>query len=132
MVLIVCLDNRDGLMFNNRRLSRDGAVIEDMLQTVCPEILTVSSYSAELFVTQESRICISDDPLSGECYFAEDGSFSEIVDRVSALIIYRWNRAYPSDLKFPIDLYKNRMKLQGTTEFAGTSHERITKEVYSI
>jgi hypothetical protein len=48
--------------------------------------------------------------------------------RVDAVTVYRWNRHYPSDRKLDLDL--SAYKLYTNTEFAGSSHEKITKEVY--
>ena len=47
-----------------------------------------------------------------------------------ALILYRWNRRYPSDLTFRIPLSEHGWKLETVTEFSGFSHEKITEEVY--
>ena len=49
MKVIVCLDERRGMMFNKRRCSRDRAVIEDILTMYTPADLCVSTYSASLF-----------------------------------------------------------------------------------
>ena len=43
--------------------------------------------------------------------------------------LYKWNRDYPADFYFDID-YANDYKLETTLDFVGTSHEKITKEVY--
>ena len=43
-------------------------------------------------------------------------------------IVFWWNRHYPPDRKFDLDLSKwNKVSEE---EFAGYSHEKITKEVY--
>jgi len=43
------------------------------------------------------------------------------------LILYRWNRTYPADLYFTLSL--EGWTLERREEFAGSSHEKITKEV---
>ena len=43
-------------------------------------------------------------------------------------MLYRWNRRYPSDLKF--DLPLEGFTLRQRQEFAGYSHPKITEEVY--
>jgi len=51
-----------------------------------------------------------------------------VSDRVEAVILYRWNRTYPADLRFdwtPSDFY-----LESAVEFPGNSHEKITREIY--
>ena len=49
---------------------------------------------------------------------------------IDTLIIYRWNRLYHSDVKFDVDVKKSGYKLKSSTEFAGSSHDKITKEIY--
>lgn len=44
------------------------------------------------------------------------------------LVLYRWNRSYPGDVTFPWPL--TGWKLVETADFPGTSHEKITEEVY--
>ena len=44
------------------------------------------------------------------------------------IILYRWNRVYPADLYFDIDL-KN-WHIKESNDFAGSSHDKITEEVY--
>lgn len=52
--------------------------------------------------------------------------FQMMVDEV---YLYKWNRKYPSDVKFPKDML-NDFKLEGSTDFEGNSHEKITEERY--
>ena len=47
---------------------------------------------------------------------------------IESVILYKWNRRYPSDTKFDLDL--NGWTLISTTDFPGSSHEKITEEVY--
>ena len=51
------------------------------------------------------------------------------VDRLDRLIVYRWNRHYPSDVRFPLELAD--FTLQSSTEFRGSSHDLITREEYT-
>ena len=50
--------------------------------------------------------------------------------KMEQLIVYRWNRHYPSDASFPIALEAPAWQCCEMTEFRGYSHEKITKEVY--
>jgi hypothetical protein len=52
------------------------------------------------------------------------------IDRISAVTVYNWNRVYPRDLVFDIDLEKEGFSLMSSREFQGYSHENIRKEVY--
>ena len=53
---------------------------------------------------------------------------NHILDQSSTnkLIVYRWDKSYPSDHKFNL----SNWKLASTMEFMGYSHDTITKEVY--
>lgn len=133
MILAVCVDNRLGLSFNNRRLSSDKSVIEDLLQSAGSEAIYVGQYSFSLFQNVKGNICVTDSFLKhndGIC-FAEFGDFKAFVGDVQKLIVYKWNRNYPSDCKFPLELYTSNMSLRSIKEFPGYSHDCITREEYS-
>ena len=51
------------------------------------------------------------------------------VERIGEIYLYRWNRDYPADVYFPVDL--SVWKCVETKEFAGSSHEKITRERYT-
>jgi hypothetical protein len=130
MKLIICLDDKNGISFADRRQSRDRAQIEKMLQTVGEEKLYVSDYSASLFgeIPENVIVCASpvDEAKDGYCFIERDDvSFCDFEE----IIIYRWNRVYPSDEKFDVSLLDGK-NLVSTTDFKGNSHERITEEVY--
>ena len=130
MKLIFCLDDRGGMMFNGRRQSQDKELRKRILDTLGGKPLIMSSYSSKQFV-EDGNIITSDAPQSSanDCvYFVEDLPFS--LDRVDSVTIYRWNRLYPSDVKFDVDLNKNGFVLDSIYEFEGSSHEKITEEKY--
>lgn len=132
MILIVCLDDNNGMMFNKRRQSKDSAVRADMIAHAGGSAVWMSSYSAKQFEEPEAVISVDDAFLEkagdGEFCFLEGEGALAAEDRIEKLIVYKWNRMYPSDVKFDIDL--SSWKLDSTAEFAGSSHEKITKEVY--
>ena len=57
-------------------------------------------------------------------------SINNYIEKIDNIIIYKWNRIYPSDLYFDIDIKNGQWKLIETEEFQGSSHEKITKEIY--
>lgn len=132
MTLIVCLDNRNGMLFNKRRQSRDVCVYERILQITAGNRLYVSEYSAELFQNQACVISenIFNETADDDFVFAECEISSGILKSVERLIVYRWNRDYPSDVKFPYDAAMELFRKESTYEFQGNSHVRITEEVY--
>lgn len=44
--------------------------------------------------------------------------------------LFRWDRTYPADRYFDLQLGSGQWHLVGTSEFAGHSHDLITMEVY--
>ena len=49
MIGIVCLDQKNGMYFNERRQSRDRYVIRDIVEMTKDAVLHINSYSKELF-----------------------------------------------------------------------------------
>ena len=133
MHIIVCLDDRDGMLFNRRRQSSDRAVCDHIL-TRLQQPLWVSPYSAKLFADHPDQIFVAEDPLAdcpedGIC-FLENIPLEPYTDRITKVTVYRWNRHYPADRKFPLAAVLVNWQLGESGEFAGNSHERITWEVY--
>lgn len=133
MILVTAIDDRMGMMFNRRRQSQDRGLREDLLQSLGQARLWMSPYTAKQFAQdRDIRICVDDCFLEkageGEYCFLEDPTILTDVSQVEKLIIYWWNRVYPSDRSFPIDL--RTWTLASVAEFPGHSHEKITKEEY--
>lgn len=131
MRAFICVDDGNGRLFCGRRQSRDRMLTEDMLKTVGDGTLFIEKYSETLFETKERKISVcSEPPVSAdEYFFFEKTDPSEYEKHVSEWIVYRWNRLYPSDEKFGVDL-SDGFRLVSSEDFVGSSHERITKEVY--
>ena len=131
MKLIVCMDDRCGVLFNNRRVSSDREVVKHILEAIGREKLYCSQYSSELF--PEDRVCVVDSPadLQSDAHcFWEGQDLTAIADQVRELVVYKWNRRYPYDCAFPVELFENKLACIAKEEFAGSSHDRITCEVY--
>ena len=131
MNLIVTLDDGNGMAFNHRRQSRD-RVLNERILALCKGRLTVNAYTAKLFSDTGAELTVTEDPpaLAGEddwC-FAEDFPIAPYADRIKKLVVFRWNRSYPSDRKF--DLPLTDWKRISQTDFPGSSHEKITEEIY--
>ena len=127
MTLYICLDDRNGLKFNKRRQSRDAAVLEDIRSQLKGPLL-IGSYSEKLMA--EAGIPCVLPPETAEDFFAEDVPSEENLARTAKIVIYRWNRLYPADVRWEPDLAAMGFALRETTEFPGRSHEKITREVY--
>ena len=130
MKLIFCLDDKGGMMFNKRRQSQDKELRKRILETLNGKPLIMSPYSSKQFV-EGGNIIISDAPQSETkhgVYFVEDLPY--FLSDVDEITVYKWNRHYPSDVKFGIDLSKEGFILDTVYEFEGSSHEKITEEKY--
>ena len=133
MNLIICIDNKNGIMFNGRRQSRDRAVCEDILDMTGEQLLYTSRYSFSLFEEYaDSRVICSDSPAFSagrdDYCFAEDIEPADAAGRADKLIAYCWNKTYPADRYFDMDA--ELFRLVSETEFKGSSHEKITKRMY--
>lgn len=132
MVIFVCLDDNNGMLFHHRRQSRDKAVIEDML-SIAEGKLWMNTYSAGLFGAVSDMIVADDDvpacvPEGGWC-FLENISVGLYEDKIERLIVYSWNRVYPADTYMDIDLSQGWIVTE-IKEFGGKSHEKITRKTY--
>ena len=135
MKVIVCVDDNNGMMFSNRRQSRDRILIDDVVKNVVGGNLLMTPYSEILFKDSDiesfflSEYILEEADPEDYC-FIENKALLPYSDRIDELIIYRWNRTYPADMHLDIDPEALSLKLVSTTEFAGSSHEKITKELY--
>lgn len=132
MTFYICLDDRNGMLFNNRRQSRDAAVLADIRNCI-GDVLTVEAFSEALVNQAGIPFVIAPEnweDLSPQThFFLETGEKAapRLADRI---VIYRWNRSYPGDVFWKADLTELGFSLAETSEFPGKSHDRITKEVY--
>ncbi len=131
MILMCCVDDQMGLQFNRRRQSKDAAVRQRMLE-LAGGALRVSPFTARQFEAS-AGVYVGDDYLSaakdGQSCFCEDLEYLEHAEKIEKIILFRWNRLYPSDLKFQ---FPGSWRLEQTRDFPGTSHETITMEVYDL
>ena len=129
----ITVDDKYGLMFNHRRQSRDKLLIDDLCKKYNGTIY-ISEYSAPLFVEHTDRICVLDNPLAdcpdGALAFVEGMHLGQYMDEIGELIVYHWNRLYPSDMRLDIDVRTCGLKMNAKYEFKGNSHDKITKGIY--
>lgn len=132
MYLIACVEDRMGMLFNHRRVSQDKAVCKNIIDMCEKQKIYIQEYSFVLFKDYDpDNIKIMKDffssDLRGQYVFVENPE-SVKEEMLEKIILYHWNRKYPADQFFPIDL--TGWKLSETAEFSGNSHEKITKEIY--
>lgn len=136
MILIAAVDNNYGMMFHNRRQSQDRVLRERVLDLIKDKCLWMNSYTGKQFteVAGKVRICASDDFLekvpSGDYCFVENNAVSSYESKIEKIVLFKWNRTYPADFYFDINLNENGWNLISSDEFTGYSHDKITMEVY--
>ncbi|MBE5877305.1 MAG: ribonuclease Z [Lachnospiraceae bacterium] len=135
MNIIAAIDDKQGMMFNKRRQSKDRGLRKNMLSEVGDAKLWMNAYSFEQFEeAMGTNVSVAEDFVDkaevGEYCFVENIAITEYEGKIENLILYKWNRVYPSDLKLDIDLNSSNWQLVTTEEFEGSSHDKITKEVW--
>ena len=107
MKVIVCCENSNGMLFNNRRVSQDRVVLERIVDLTKSNKLWMDNYSYSLFEKLNAlNISLAENPLAE----AADSEYCFI------------------DKELDVDL--SEWKLNYSEEFSGNSHEKITMEVY--
>ena len=132
MIIFVAIDNNNGTMFNNRRQSRDRVLCSKMLTIADGATFWINTYSQKLFIGF-GGVEIADDFLdragTGEYCFVENVPLAPYVDKIEKIYLIKWNRVYPSDTYFDLDMSLG-WNLQSAEDFEGLSHDKITMEVY--
>ena len=131
MTVFICVDDNFGLTFNNRRQSRDSVVVEKIREITGENKLFIRPFSEKMInegvVVSENML---DECKEGDFCFVEDVDIAPYAEKISTLVLFKWNRSYPSDTRLDIDPAKDGFRMLTLTEFKGNAHERITKEVY--
>ena len=135
MNIIVCVDNGLGMLFNRRRQSRDSELNKRVLQLAGSSTLWMNDYTARMFAGMDCSNIRTDAlfmqlAAPGDWCFVEDPALLSDISGVEKLVLYRWNRSYPSDRKLPLDL--SLYMPESVYEFSGSSHSCITEEVYRL
>ena len=135
MNIIICLDDNNGMMFNKRRQSQDRILRADLKEFIKDKDLYMNNYSYKLYKDIDNgNIKVSENFLEqcteNDFCLVEDKLLNNYINKINNLIIYKWNRIYPSDLYFDINLTSNSWELLETKGFEGSSHEKITRIIY--
>lgn len=135
MNIIICLDDNNGMMFNKRRQSQDRILRADLKEFIKDKDLYMNNYSYKLYNDIDNgNIKVSENFLEqcteNDFCLVEDKLLNNYINKINNIIIYKWNRIYPSDLYFDINLTSNSWELLETKGFEGSSHEKITRIIY--
>ena len=133
MIVITFLDDRQGMLFHNRRLSRDRAASSRIKEICAGKKLWMNAYSARLYGTLDGvDIALEEAFLlragEGEFCLVETEMLKPVEERIEEIIVFWWNRVYPADICLDLDL--SRWDQVSCREFKGNSHESITEIIY--
>ncbi len=134
MKLIIAVDENRGLSYRSRRVSRDRFLNADIIESLDGSPLYIEKYSEYLFRKYKDadiRTFASDDEVPDDAsVFIEISDPSRFVKKCDTIVIYYWNRNYPSDAYFKMNPEEKGYALTEVYDFEGYSHEDITREVY--
>lgn len=135
MNIIVCLDDKNGMMFNKRRQSQDRILRANIREEVKDKFIFMNNYSYKLYKDIDNgniKVCEEylDECESNDFCLVEDKLLNNYINKINTITIYKWNRIYPADLYFDINLNDNSWELINEEDFEGSSHEKITKKIY--
>ena len=96
------------MLFNHRRLSRDRRVCEKILDYSNEKELWMNAYSRKLFtdLTDINSIQVDEKFLdkSQSICFVENQDITPYLPKIDTLVLFQWNRDYPADFFFTVDL----------------------------
>ena len=136
MKIIVCLDDDGGMLFGGRRQSRDRVLLADASADAKKRggRLFITEFSRKLFEGEGIDFCLDNNMLANadtrDTCFVENLAVGAYTDRIDEIVVYRWNRKYPHDFSFDISPEDKGFKKEISTELVGSSHEKITKEIF--
>ena len=96
MIIIVCADNNNGMMFNNRRQSQDRTLRDHILQLIGTSKLWMNEYSKKQFsIVNSAQIYVDNDYLEmaelGDYCFIETDTLLSYTDKIEKVVLFRWN-----------------------------------------
>ena len=130
MTAIVCIDTGRGMTFFGKRQSSDSVLCERILSLSRGKKLVMDQYSSSRFADADVAVSDGAPEEDGAVWFTETVDPAPWADRIDTFVIYRWNRAYPREMKLTLDPYDEGMRLSSITDFEGSSHTRITEEIW--
>ena len=129
MNLIFCLDDKNGILFNRRRQSRDSVLLSDALRLAGGR-LWITPFSQKIFESASLPHEVTSDPTSlegNEWLFYEGGDPAPLFPLCREIVVYRWNETYPSDVRVSLDTLLGG---EAEAEMEGSSHKKITRHRY--
>jgi hypothetical protein len=132
MIIILTLDDKNAVSFAGKRQASDRAVADYMSSITQGAPLYIKEKSTSFFkncITPPTLCAVDsfDNLKDSDVCFMEEVPSAQLMAQAEKLIVFRWNRNYPS-------MTNERVHLSGwnfecSLEFPGYSHEKITMEV---
>lgn len=121
-----------GMMFNNRRQSQDKVLREYIINESQSSKLWMNQYSMNQFEEQSTDNIYVDEFFldkaeENDYCLVENLSLKGYEQKINKIILFKWNRVYPADKYFDIQL-SDEWILKNVVEVEGNSHQKITKE----
>ena len=131
MKIAICVDKSGGILFGGRRLSQDSELRKKLIELVGNGKLLMNEYSAKQFDSNE-KLQVSEDFLlsAGENDICFIENTDVPINDGSVIYLFNWNRDYPADTYFEFDSKASGFKKIKKEDFVGSSHKKITLEVY--
>lgn len=131
MIIICCVDEKNGMSFYGKRITMDRIMRED-LRALFPA-LSMDAYAYAMFAQDDAdyiyEVC-EDFTACSYPLFLETTPPSLYLDQIEQVVLYQWHRRYVSDVKMDIDLHDPMWELQDLKVLEGSSHEKITRAIY--
>ena len=131
MNVIICLDQNNGMLFNNRRQSRDRIVRKNILEYINGAKLYMDEYSFKQFSEEKADNIIVDNNLENAT--EHDFCFVERqevrIEEINKLIVYRWDKIYPADNILIWTILNATGRNIGVS---GLFPEKIIREIYQL
>lgn len=136
MYAIICVDNKLGMSFGGRRQSMDSVLRHKVIKYVGINELWMRAYTAKQFEKDPVPTLRVDEnylqKAGRDSYcFVELDQIEDIYAKIQGILLFRWNRTYPANLFLKIPGNIRDWKIKVLEEFQGSSHERITMELWN-
>lgn len=135
MKVILCIDDQGGVRFAGHRLTQDRLQRQDVIKRYRSAGFCMKKETASLYGLEESeKIHYVHDWNEARSYegwwICEDVAFLRWIDQLEELVLYRWNRRYPSDERFQMSMVLPLWRCVDQYRLEGSSHAEISVEHY--
>ena len=131
MTLVICLDQKGGMLFNKRRQTLDYEIV-DQICKIGGDSLYISPFSEGYFKGKTVKVVgnpLQDAPTNATV-FIEDTDALPYVKGIDKIIFFRWSEIYPTDYKISFNPTEVGFRALGEIKFSTKVHKDVKKEIY--